>query len=87
MKYTTKPVTIEAEKFIRSNLAKVREFCPVLIGISTPRCPDGKMMGHIETLEGVMTATEGDYIIKGLKGEFYPCKPDVFNQKYEPLKD
>jgi len=37
----------------------------------------------IQTLEGVMTATEGDYIIKGVKGEFYPCKPDIFEMTYE----
>lgn len=40
----------------------------------------------IKTLEGNMKANVGDYIIKGLKGEFYPCKPDVFNEKYEEIK-
>lgn len=38
---------------------------------------------HINTLEGVMTANYGDYIIKGVKGEFYPCKPDIFDETYE----
>ncbi len=38
----------------------------------------------IPTLEGVMLAREGDYIIKGVKGEFYPCKPDIFAETYEP---
>lgn len=38
---------------------------------------------HIPTLEGVMAANQGDYIIKGVKGEFYPCKPDIFEQTYE----
>lgn len=38
----------------------------------------------ITTLEGVMTAKKGDYIIKGIKGEFYPCKPDIFEATYEP---
>lgn len=38
---------------------------------------------NIETLEGVMKANLGDYIIKGIKGEFYPCKPDIFEQSYE----
>ena len=37
----------------------------------------------IKTLEGDMQTSEGDYIIKGLRGEFYPCKPDVFEKKYE----
>ena len=39
----------------------------------------------IETLEGNMTASKGDYIIKGVKGEFYPCKPDIFEQTYEEV--
>ena len=43
----------------------------------------GKQM-HIDTLEGVMTAQSGDYIIKGVKGEIYPCKPDIFEITYEP---
>lgn len=40
----------------------------------------------IETLEGVMHASPGDWIIKGVKGEFYPCKPDIFEQTYEPAE-
>jgi hypothetical protein len=44
---------------------------------------DDKLM--IETLEGTMTADEGDWIIKGVKGEFYPCKPDIFYATYEPV--
>ena len=38
---------------------------------------------EIETLEGTMTANKGDYIIKGIQGELYPCKPDIFNQTYD----
>lgn len=40
----------------------------------------------IETLEGRMYANPGDYIIKGIKGEFYPCKPDIFEATYEPAE-
>lgn len=40
---------------------------------------------QIKTLEGVMTADKGDWIIKGVKGEFYPCKPDIFEATYEPV--
>ena len=40
----------------------------------------------IKTLEGDMVASTGDYIIRGLRGEYYPCKPDVFQKKYEPCK-
>lgn len=41
----------------------------------------------IKTLEGVMTAQPGDYIIKGVQGEIYPCKPDIFEATYEPVKE
>lgn len=41
----------------------------------------------IETLEGLMIATEGDYIIKGVQGKFYPCKPDIFAQTYEKTEE
>jgi hypothetical protein len=40
---------------------------------------------RITTLEGVMVADEGDWIIRGVKGEVYPCKPDIFEQTYEPV--
>ena len=42
---------------------------------------------EIHTLEGTMQASYGDYIIKGVKGEFYPCKPDIFEQTYEKVED
>jgi len=40
---------------------------------------------RIQTLEGIMFANVGDYIIKGINGEFYPCKPDIFDKTYEPI--
>ena len=46
--------------------------------------PDGNLF--IPTLEGTMTARPGDWIIKGIKGEFYPCKPDIFTETYEPVE-
>jgi hypothetical protein len=41
----------------------------------------------IQTLEGTMTASVGDFIIKGVEGEFYPCKPDIFEKTYEEVWD
>ena len=41
----------------------------------------------INTLEGTMYAKVGDWIIRGVKGEFYPCKPDIFEATYEPVDD
>lgn len=49
--------------------------------------PDGKQGLRIPTLEGTMEAIEGDWIIRGVKGELYPCKPDVFEATYEPVED
>lgn len=40
----------------------------------------------IDTLEGEMTATKGDYIIRGVQGEFYPCKPDIFKTTYDKIE-
>ncbi len=47
--------------------------------------PDGRTVLEIETLEGVMQADVGDWIIRGVKGEFYPCKPDIFAATYESV--
>lgn len=44
-----------------------------------------KIGGEIKTLEGKMTISENDYIIKGVHGELYPCKPDIFEETYEPV--
>ena len=84
MKYRKKPVVIDAIQFTQDNFPEVKAFTNGLahnFGI-----PDSSTMIAeciIPTLEGDHTATEGDYIIKGIKGEFYPCKPDIFEQTYE----
>lgn len=46
--------------------------------------PDVRIGLHIPTLEGLMLGTEGDWIIRGVQGELYPCKPDIFEATYEP---
>jgi hypothetical protein len=58
---------------------RISEFCGDKV-----REPVGKDYLEIETLEGTHIASPGDYIIKGIKGEFYPCKPDIFRMTYEP---
>jgi len=84
-KYRKKPVAIEAIQFTRGNLEEVKRFVgKFLISITTPRCLDGVMTAEISTFEGVTTASENDFIIKGTQGEFYPCKPDIFAEAYEP---
>lgn len=85
MKYRKKPVVIEAVQFYdnHDSLTKLSSLGldPVNVSHAIPSMPVLK----IETLEGTMTATEGDYIIKGVQGEFYPCKPDIFEQTYEEV--
>lgn len=80
MKYRKKPVLIEAVQFVNS--ADIHEFCGDKI-----REPVGKDYLEIETLEGTMRASVGDYIIRGVNGEFYPCKPDIFEKTYEAVDE
>lgn len=49
--------------------------------------PDNPNILSVQTLEGKMTALKGDWIIKGIKGEFYPCKPEIFEATYEPVEE
>ena len=81
--FRKKPVVIEAEQFTQEN--KNRAFGFVTCNTSPDTDADGLPTLKIQTLEGVMTARLGDWIIKGIKGEFYPCKPDIFTETYEPV--
>ena len=86
-KYRKKPVEIEAIQFKRNEFEDINEFTEGnAFNFRTERCINGKSYCEIKTLEGTMTATEGDYIIKGVNGEFYPCKPDIFEKTYEPIE-
>lgn len=91
MKYRTKPVEIEAIQWTGLNLEEVKNFADdsLIYAIIDSAWKAGKdrprVVMKIKTLEGDMKVSEGDYIVKGLKGEFYPCKPDVFEMKYEPI--
>jgi hypothetical protein len=77
MKYQKKPVVIEAVKWTGDNANELASF----MGVAA--FEGGKV--QITTLEGVLTASVGDYIIRGVKGEFYPCKPDIFAATYTQL--
>lgn len=82
MKYRKKPVVIEAIKFLgKENHKAVCDFVGELL--------DFHITGGIviSTLEGEMIANQGDYIIKGVMGEFYPCKPEVFEKTYELVSE
>ena len=88
-RYKTKPCEIEAIQWNGLNLEEIKAFVgeSLIYDICDTAWEVGKGRPHvlmkIKTLEGDMQTSEGDYIIKGLRGEFYPCKPDVFEKKYE----
>ena len=98
MKYRKKPAVIEAVKFeySKNGIEKVRDFC----GSAARSFGKSRHMGaigwaEIVTLEDSVEgspkakhiAQEGDYIIKGISGEFYPCKPDIFHATYEEVEE
>lgn len=74
--YKKVPVTIQALQWTGSNQREVLEFCKGHAKVSS----SGGIV--VDTLEGTLTASEGDFIIRGVDGEFYPCKPDIFKKTY-----
>lgn len=79
-KFRKKPVVIDAVQWLGDNFVDVDEF----ITVPHETYPaDGYVI--IPTLEGDHRADLGDWIIKGVAGEFYPCKPDIFNETYEAV--
>jgi hypothetical protein len=90
MKFRKKPVVIEAVQFSGENADDVRKFCLFADGPFEDQARTGEAKPYlyllISTLEGSMRADPGDWIIKGVKGEFYPCKPDIFEATYEPVE-
>lgn len=78
--YIKRPVEVQAVQWTGENLLEICNF--------TGRCGGELMKGdelYIHTLEGDHTALVGDYIIRGVKGEFYPCKPDIFEETYKEV--
>lgn len=84
MYYKKKPVIIEAIQFLdtEESLSKLSEFVDHTVRI---HYNDNPTKATILTLKGEMTANLGDWIIKGVNGEFYPCKPDIFDKTYENI--
>jgi hypothetical protein len=78
-KFRKKPVVIEAWQWTEKMDCGLEPWPPV----PAKRINDSPPF--IETLEGRMTISIGDWVIKGVKGEFYPCKPDIFAATYEPV--
>lgn len=84
-KYIKKPVTVEAVQWTGDNRKDIWDFCTLAYFNTDFETGDLKLM--IQTLEGPMEASVGDYIIKGIKGEFYPCKPDIFLLTYDHVSE
>lgn len=81
MKFRKKPVVIEAFRFL---IDEVPQWWSDSLNVKID------VLHHeavIETLEGTMRASLGDWIIKGVKGELYPCKPDIFEATYEKVEE
>jgi hypothetical protein len=80
-KFRKKPVDIEAVLWDGGNTAEVADFMA-----SSPRFGSNGQGAHwveIDTLEGTMRGDKGDWIIRGIQGEFYPCKPEIFEASYD----
>lgn len=84
-RYRKKPVVIEAHQWNPSERpTSLPDWLWNVIGMTPELFNENTGELSIRTLEGTMTARPGDWIIKGVKGEFYPCKPDIFEATYEP---
>lgn len=87
--YRKKPVEVEAIHYTGDNLTDVEEFLGREAKAEEATLPGPGRGLHkgiqIHTLEGTMTASVGDWVVRGVKGEMYPVKPDVFAQTYEPI--
>ena len=89
MKYRKKPIEIEAVQFNGLNPTEIKNFvgdnCEVEIYDNKVTPPVAHIVIH--TLEGDMRVSKGDYVIKGVQGEYYPCRPDIFEQTYQGIED
>ena len=84
-KFVKKPVIIEAIQYDGTNITEIETFVGVKLPTIMTSDVDTKLV--IPTLEGYMKVSKGDYVIKGIKGEFYPCKPDIFKSTYNVIED
>ena len=80
MKYRKKSVIVDAIQWTGKNYSEIQKFISCGYFFINDKV-------IISTLEGDMTASLGDYIIKGVNKEVYPCKPDIFQKTYEPIEE
>lgn len=87
MKVRKKPVVVDVMRLKMCSARSYRK-CEEFVGeswVGHDNMPNG--LPGIKTLEGTMEISDGDYIIKGVHGEFYPCKPEIFHETYEVVED
>ena len=85
-KYRKKPVVVEAVRVDRLNALDVAGWCGgTAVAPRATEYMHGNKVLYIDTLEGRMYADAEDWIIRGVQGEFYPCKPDIFEATYEAV--
>lgn len=82
MKFRKKPVVVEAVRWTGDNYEEINAFCE-----ENDLWAENRKALFINGLEGIMYAEIGDYIIKGVNGEYYPCKPDIFEKTYERVEE
>lgn len=80
-RYVKKPIVIEAVQYNGNNVQEILNFCggTAVVGMLSEIT--------IKTLEGPLHVSDGDFIIKGVEGEFYPCKPDIFEKTYDVVEN
>mgnify|MGYP003701763967 CR=1 FL=1 len=81
--YIKKPVTIEAVQYSKTKPADLSEFFAKRKADDQVGYDPAANRFYIKTLEGDMLICEGDYVIRGVRGEFYPCKADIFSETYD----
>jgi hypothetical protein len=81
--YRKKPIVVEVIQWTGENYNEIRKFAK---DTCIHRCNNKRELVRITTLEGLMEVKIGDYIIKGVNGEFYPCKENIFLKTYEEVK-
>lgn len=85
-KFRKMPVVIEAIQYdgTENSVVEILQMKETNSSAKSIRVDAGDLLIH--TLEGVMRADKGDWVIKGVNGELYPCKPDIFDKTYEPVE-
>ena len=84
--YRKKPIVIDAIQWTGKNFDDIIMFSQNTIYWEFNKDQNINIL-EIQTLEGIMQADPGDYIIRGVKGEYYPCKPDIFEMTYESVNN